>query len=103
MAFIETSLLVESVKFIERLSKTEPLSNLISKQIVPEPGLSDTQLAEFVRNNAFSSWHPVGMYRWFYVLSKATMFQILRLIFGSTLQDQPPCFLEIKEVSSTLI
>ncbi|KAK7683788.1 hypothetical protein QCA50_013164 [Cerrena zonata] len=56
----ETATLVESIKFIERLSKTAPLTDFITKQITPSPGLSDNQLTDFVRNTAFSSWHPVG-------------------------------------------
>ncbi|TDL21863.1 GMC oxidoreductase [Rickenella mellea] len=50
--------LVEVVKFIMRLSHTEPLKSMIAEQIVPAPNLSsDEDLQTFVKDSVLTTWH----------------------------------------------
>ncbi|GBE79001.1 Dehydrogenase citC [Sparassis crispa] len=54
--------MVELVKFLRRLAKTEPLKSLlVETEVSPGPQVeSDEQIAEWIKNNVSTTFHTVG-------------------------------------------
>ncbi|KAH7337864.1 hypothetical protein B0J17DRAFT_718623 [Rhizoctonia solani] len=58
---IDLDILVHSVKFVDKLSKTEPLASLIASRQEPSPKvISDAAIAEYIKANVESIHHPIG-------------------------------------------
>ncbi|CAE6433202.1 unnamed protein product [Rhizoctonia solani] len=58
---IDLDMLVHSVKFADKLSKTEPLASLIASRLEPGPNVtSDAAIADYIKANLASIHHPIG-------------------------------------------
>ncbi|CAE6537225.1 unnamed protein product [Rhizoctonia solani] len=58
---IDLQTLVHSVKFAQKLSKTEPLASIVVTRQDPAPDVtSDIAIADYVRTNVGSIHHPIG-------------------------------------------
>ncbi|CUA69182.1 Pyranose dehydrogenase 1 [Rhizoctonia solani] len=57
----DLDLLVHSVKFMEKIAKTEPLASMIISRQEPTPEVvSETALANYIKANVASIHHPIG-------------------------------------------
>ncbi|CAL1709878.1 unnamed protein product [Somion occarium] len=56
----ERGLFVEVIKYIDRITKTPPLSDLVSQKLLPLPNSTDAELGKYVQESMYSVWHPVG-------------------------------------------
>ncbi|CAE6538799.1 unnamed protein product [Rhizoctonia solani] len=58
---IDMQTLVHSIKFAEKLAKTEPLASMIATRQDPAPEVtSDADIIEFIKANVASVHHPIG-------------------------------------------
>lgn len=58
---IDLNILVHSVRFVDKLSKTEPLASLIASRQEPKAEVtSDAAIAEYIKANVESIHHPIG-------------------------------------------
>ncbi|CAE6434708.1 unnamed protein product [Rhizoctonia solani] len=58
---IDLDILVHSIKFVQKISKTEPLASMIVSRQEPAPEvISDTAIANFIKVNVASIHHPIG-------------------------------------------
>jgi choline dehydrogenase len=51
---------VAAVKFARQIAQTNPLKNLIQREITPKNSRSDEDLLQFCRNNGATIFHPTG-------------------------------------------
>jgi choline dehydrogenase len=49
-----------AIKLCRELVATRAMSKLISREALPGPGKSKSQLVEYIRSHASTIWHPVG-------------------------------------------
>ncbi|KAG9103328.1 hypothetical protein FRC06_011384 [Ceratobasidium sp. 370] len=58
---IDLELMVQGLKYVQRLANTEPLSSFISKPVEPKPDqLDEASLERYARKMLESAHHPVG-------------------------------------------
>ncbi|KAJ1300921.1 hypothetical protein OPQ81_003347 [Rhizoctonia solani] len=58
---IDLDILVYSVKFSQKLSKTDPLASIVVTRQDPAPEVtSDSEIADYVKTNIASIHHPIG-------------------------------------------
>ncbi|KAH7337862.1 alcohol oxidase [Rhizoctonia solani] len=58
---IDLDILVHSVKFADKLCKTEPLASIIASRLEPGPNVtSDAAIAEYIKAGLSSIHHPIG-------------------------------------------
>ncbi|CAE6446915.1 unnamed protein product [Rhizoctonia solani] len=58
---IDLEILVRSVKFIQRLSETEPLASMIALRQEPAPEIaSDAAIIDYIKAYFDSAYHPIG-------------------------------------------
>ncbi|KAH9849915.1 GMC oxidoreductase [Lenzites betulinus] len=58
---IDFEILVDSVKFIRKVTATSPWKETAEQEILPGPNVvSDEQIREFVKQNLSTTWHSVG-------------------------------------------
>jgi choline dehydrogenase len=48
------------VNFARKISQTEPLRSLITREVKPDNPKSDEEILEFCRNNGATIFHPTG-------------------------------------------
>ncbi|CAL1709880.1 unnamed protein product [Somion occarium] len=56
----ETEVFVDGIKFVEKLTQTAPLSDIVTAQLFPPSNATDSELSSFVQQSIFSVWHPCG-------------------------------------------
>ncbi|KZT61507.1 GMC oxidoreductase [Calocera cornea HHB12733] len=57
----DLQLLVEELKFLRELGKTEPFASFMEKEIVPGPHVtSDKDLGDYIKKGMMTTWHTAG-------------------------------------------
>lgn len=56
----DTKILVQALKFVLKMTKTEPIASLTTAVLTPSANSTDAELEEFVRQNLLGLYHSVG-------------------------------------------
>jgi choline dehydrogenase len=51
---------LEAIKLCRELAATKAMSQLVTKEALPGPDLTRSELVEYIRGHASTIWHPVG-------------------------------------------
>ena len=58
---LDLQIMVDALKFVRRLTETEPLASTITGRFVPGDDVqTDEQFAEYIKNQVLPVYHPVG-------------------------------------------
>lgn len=58
---LDLKIMVDALKFVRRVTETEPLASTITGRFVPGDEVqTDEQFAEYIKNQVLPVYHPVG-------------------------------------------